>query len=368
MWAHSSSAQRLEETLDALKWTYETAVEYDVLHVVDLGDLFHDRIWLDAYAFERAYRLTRDAFKRHGIRTHFCVGNHDQYFRYRADVSSLTAFEEFGSVISVPGTHEVAGFECDFMPYCEDCTPAKIIREAFDSKRSDILFFHAAVDGALVNSRLGIKRHKEVVHDKDQAESDIDEGLSKEDMEGWKFAYGGHYHCPQVVNHEPWIEYIGSTMQHSFSEAGEIKHVVVIDLDNYKKRIEIDNTISPKFEIIDARQCTPDLSIGSNARVRLVVDDKGDEATRKLRKSLIDSGALTVSIEAEVKEQIDKQMHRAQIRDAVSMVQDAKRLVRTYARLQAPGNLDYERLVKIGDEITAVASKEKKPEDVVCNI
>jgi len=213
----------MEECLAVYDWSYEVARERGIKAVVDLGDVFHDRTHVDAYTHSRVYQSSRKANKD-GISTYFLLGNHDMYFRFDRRASSILAFEALGAVIHEPGTINIFDFPCNFFPYVEDA-PGPELAEAFPrGERSDVLFFHAAIEGAIMNSASGRKREIEMADDTEMHEDEIKECISPKFMDGWKLAVGGHYHMCQVVSESPCkVMYAGSTIQHSFGEAGEEK-------------------------------------------------------------------------------------------------------------------------------------------------
>ena len=125
-----------------------------------------------------------------------------------------------------------------------------------------------------------------------------------------------------------------------------------MDLENPGEYEEVLNTFSPRFEVIDLNiEDASDLEKYKNCRVRLITPDRASDTIRKLRKELIDAGAIEVQTKSTAVEQIDRKMHRATLNNATTMIRDGRRMVNTYATLQAPGHLDMDDLIKIGEEI-----------------
>lgn len=376
---HGGLALRLEETLEAFEWPYKLAVEHGSKRVVHLGDVFHDRSTIYVPVFDRTYSIAKRYFQEHGVRTLWVLGNHDMYYRHRSDITSIRALAQFGELIDEPRTLEVDGHLVDILPYSEH--PVDAMRVAFgpDHRRAPLLLFHAAVDGALVNSRLGLRRsansHQPAPDAQpaqaaaeqtavlgEQLEEELGDGLEQKAFEGWRLALGGHYHCPQEVVGR--LHYVGSTMQHTFGEAGDRKRCMLLDPETLEWTDMI-NDFSPRFEVIDLRRLTdeggemPKAEDFKGCRVRIDMDEAHHhQHLRDYRQAMLDVGALGVSIKRPTGSSATDGgvAHRVQIANATQLAQDPMRLVSLYVKSQAPGDLDPKRLVQMGEKIVERAS------------
>ena len=361
---HARSARRMEECLAAYEWSYEVARERDIEVVVDLGDVFHDRTHVDAYTHSRVYQSSREA-KKKGIRTYFLLGNHDMYFRFDRRASSILAFEALGGVIHEPGTIEIDDVPCDFFPYVED-TPGPEMAEAFPrGKRSRILFFHAAIEGAIMNSASGMKREIEMNGDAEIHEDEIKECISPQFMDGWDLAVGGHYHLCQVVSEQPCkVMYAGSTIQHSFGEAGEEKGLWILDLETLAME-RIVNTFSPRFVTLDlgSAEDLGDVDV-DNCRVRAKLEEPSAKLISKLRQQAMKGGAISFQHQVIRKERVDQRVHNESISSAAAAVQDGRTMVNRWTKLHPQSDLQREKLRDVGYAILEAASPDAIDDDI----
>jgi DNA repair exonuclease SbcCD nuclease subunit len=361
---HSRSAKRMEECLTAYDWSYNVARENGIDIVLDLGDVFHDRTHVDAYTFTRVYQSSSTA-KKDGISTYFLLGNHDMYFRHDRKASSIIAFEALGSVIYEPKTIDIGDFPCDFFPYAEE-TPGPEIAEAFPrSKRNNVLFFHASIEGAVMNSASGKKRDIEMSDEIEMHEDEIKECISPKFMDGWKLAVGGHYHMCQVVSESPCkVMYAGSPIQHSFGEAGEEKGLWILDLETLEME-RIINDFSPRFMNLDLADADDigDVDV-ENCRLRITLKDPSAKLINKLRNQALKSGAISFQYKPIKKERIDRGLHNASISSAAAAVSDGRTMVNRWTNLHPQDDLRREKLREVGYAILEAASPHAIDDDI----
>jgi DNA repair exonuclease SbcCD nuclease subunit len=355
----------MEECLAAYEWSYDVARERDIKVVLDLGDVFHDRTHVDAYTHSRVYQSSRKA-RKDGVKTHFLLGNHDMYFRFDRKASSILAFEALGSVVNEPCTMEVLGFPCDFFPYVEDA-PGPELAEAFPrGKRSRILFFHAAIEGAVMNSASGKVREIEGAGCEDLHEDEIKECISPKFLDGWELALGGHYHMSQVVCEDPCkVMYAGSPIQHSYGEAGEEKGLWTLDLETLEME-RIPNTFSPRFLAIDLgrEDSLGDIDV-ENCRVRARMEEPSAKLINKIRKQALNVGALSFRHQVIRSQRVDRKLHGEHITSAAASVQDGRAMIRRWVKLHHQADLVKDNLVEVGYGIVAEASSSSLEEDTL---
>jgi len=353
----------MEECLTAYDWSYDVAKERNIEVVVDLGDVFHDRTHIDAYTHSRVYNSSRKA-KKIGIRTYFLLGNHDMYFRFDRRASSIMAFEALGGVIHEPSTIDIGGIPCDFFPYVEDA-PGPEMAEAFPrDKRGRILFFHAAIEGAIMNSASGTKRKINADDDAEIHEEEIKECISPQFMDGWELAVGGHYHMCQVVSEKPCkVMYAGSTIQHSFGEAGEEKGLWILDLETLEME-RVVNDFSPRFVTLNLGDAEDigDTDI-TNCRVRAKLEEPSAKLIAKLRQQAMKAGAISFQHKITRKERVDHRVHNDSIASAAAAVQDGRTMVNRWTKLHPQTDLKLEKLRDVGYGILEAASPHAIDED-----
>lgn len=356
---HGRDPKRLQETLTAFEWGYKVASTRGIKTVVHLGDVYQDRSFIDIRVFDSTYDIVSRYRDAHGIKTVFVLGNHDMYYRTRSSHTSIRSLESLGAVVLEPSTIELAGRKVDVLPYCED--PMARLKEHFPEPSGNLLLFHAAIDGAVMSMRSGSRRGTAAGESEDMAEEEISESINPDALCRWKLALGGHYHFPQVVaKGSDWrVEYCGSTIQHSFAEAGERKRLLVLDVENLQYE-EIVNDFSPRFEVIDLEgnaECDlPAPSEYANCRVKIILGAEGTTRNmRTFRQELLDAGALSVKVTKGKTVSGSDLARRTQIANASSLAQDPLRMVKLYVKLQAPAELDHAKLMSIGHGIVEQA-------------
>jgi DNA repair exonuclease SbcCD nuclease subunit len=353
---HSGSPRRASECLQAYKWSYDVAKEHGCRHVVDLGDVFHERHHINTWIFSEVYGITKEAASS-GVNTVFILGNHDMYFRDSNLHNAINSFENLCTVVHEPKKIRIGDFDVDCFPYVEK-NPQKMLTEAFSDieKRSRVLFFHGAFDGALMSSASGMRRKGISSSGHDMHEEEVPESIDPSCLSGWEQVWGGHYHCPQTFFKEPMAQFVGSLLQHNKGEAGEQKRVVVLDLETLE-HYDVINDFSPVFLKIDGDEEIPESLDVSKARIYVSVSDIGSKNTQEVCKELRKRGAIQVLQEAKRELVIDKDVQLTTIRGASSMIKDPRTMINRFAKLQAPAHLDPEKLVEIGMKIARIADE-----------
>lgn len=353
---HAGSSKRAIDCLQALQWSYQTALDRGCKWVVDLGDVFHERHHIDTWTYVEVYKMAK-AFKERGVNTLFVLGNHDMYFRDSTGHNAIMAFESMFRVVVDPTVVDLCGRPFDCFPYVEK-NPQRVLEQVFPDKRSDVLFFHAAFDGAVMSSASGMRRKKgSGTNAHDMHEDEVAESIDPNGLTGWKFAWGGHYHLPQVFSETPChAEYVGSLLQHNRGETGERKRVVLMDVDTLATQ-DIYNTESPVFLKIDGDaplDIPSDVNV-AKARIYVYTADLGSAQVSETCRTLRKMGALQVLIEPKDVAIIDREVQTQGIRGAASMITDGDSMIRRFVKMQAPADLETSRLVGVGQKIMRCA-------------
>lgn len=249
--SHKRSADRLEDCVAVLEWVFRTATDAGVGDVLFLGDLFHDRTKIEVLTLHRVFEV----FERHfgggaPFNLRLLLGNHDLWHRDRWDVHSPVFLKAFDgvTVIDRPCTLNVQGHNVDFLPFTEnpvrdlDALRSLVPRDQGERR---LLCSHLAVAGA----RISPFTHADVVveHDGEMVR------MGAEMLAGWDHVYLGHYHGEQTLGVGGGVEYVGSPLELTFSEAGQEKHLVLHDLDTSRRRYVV-NDFSPRHLVLRPEQ------------------------------------------------------------------------------------------------------------------
>lgn len=213
--------------------------EDENLPVIFGGDLFHVRQKVDIFDFNNIFRIIGNHPK---VETYLLRGNHDSINNLMGSPSSIDSFNFLPNVkvITNPETIKISNVNVFFMPYGED---KNFIREklkefseiASNSDSKSLLVGHLGINGAEL---MGTK-----------AEGEFNAGDFYPDI--FDFIYMGHYHKRQYINNRKDFIYGGSTIQNTFSDAGQDKGYDILTF--YDKGVD-DNFVlsrSPKFFTFD---------------------------------------------------------------------------------------------------------------------
>lgn len=331
IYSHKNSLQRLQDCLDALRWVLETARSKGIRTAIFLGDFFHDRQKIQVIAYHNAFDILKE-YK--DIEIKMLLGNHDLWFYDKWDISSVMPLSALPNVevISKPCTLEVEGLSVDFIPFTHD--PISIIKGF--QKKSRILCSHLAIDGAILNARHNIKAEVSIESEKDVIR------VTKDVLRGWEKVFLGHYHCAQKVSET--VEYVGSPLQLDFSDAGQTKHIVVLDTRNLDCEY-IANDFSPKHVVVKLEEL--DKAELDNNFVQIQVENVDSSDIIDIRKSVLDSAKVQTLEFKEIKQRTEKSGEVLQEKFDIAKGDVLDRWVQTVGI----GDLEHSKLLQIGKNI-----------------
>jgi DNA repair exonuclease SbcCD nuclease subunit len=335
---HKKSVERLHHCLDALEWVFRTAKERQISDVVFGGDLFQDRQKIDVMT----YHLTFDVLARNcsnDLRLWLLLGNHDLWYHDKWDISSVRPFSAIPgtTVIEKPCSIEIDGHIIDFLPYTHHPVEhLDTLRKAAKKRKGrKTLVAHLAVDGAQLNTLHNTRSDVVIEHDGEMVRVD------HTCFDGWDKVWLGHYHGQQKVGLN--AEYIGSTLQLTFGEAFQHKHIIVYDLKDGTTEY-IRNKFSPQHFII------PESDIGKydieNNFIRLSVSDMGGTVLVDLKKELQEFNPGSLEILPLVKEESEHL-----VEDAKAILYKEDEMLEKYVEQVEVGKLDKKVLLEIGKKI-----------------
>jgi len=343
---HKDRIERLKDCLDVLEWVFTTAAERDCKYIFFLGDLFHERSFIDV----RNYLHTFEVFMRHMLddafdrQMYLLVGNHDMYHKERWDVNSIKPLSAIPNitVIQSPVSLNIGGRKIDWLPHAEN--PIESLNKFKKNGAGDILFGHMAVSGASTNTFYGVKSDVIVEYDNEMVR--VDASL----FDDWGMTMLGHYHEEQKLS--PKAEYVGSPLQLSFGEAFQQKHIIIIDLETMEKEYVI-NDFSPKHLIVTEQDIENEAYDLTGKFVRIAVENMGKKDLIDLQRKIArENKPLTVDLK-----QTDKKIGEQDatvIKEAKSILTDTKQMLDQYIKDKGvPDGLDAKRLLAAGEECLA---------------
>lgn len=329
---------RLHHCLEALKWVFITAQDQGVEDIVFAGDLFQDRQKIDVLTYHLTYK-TLSQYCSKQLRLWLLLGNHDLWYHDKWDISSVLPFAAIDgvTVIDKPCALEIAGEMVDFLPYTQQ--PIEHLKNLRKNQHRTLVA-HLAVDGAQLNTLHNI--HSDVVIEHDGEMVKVGTDVFKD----WDKVWLGHYHGQQKVSDN--AEYIGSTLQLTFGEAFQHKHVVLYDLQTSKTDY-IRNTFSPQHFIIPESDIDK-YDIEKNF-IRLKVSNLGSADMIDLKKQLKELNPSSLELMP-----IDKKEAAQEIEDAKAFLTNVQDMLREYVLRIDTGKLDKDKLVAVGEGICQTAT------------
>ncbi|AIW03493.1 recombination exonuclease [Bacillus phage Moonbeam] len=217
---------RFRAQIETLQKVFDLAREQDSV-LLFCGDLFHKRAKLDDIVFSMVY----DVFAANkDVRVYMVRGNHDARTNATVTHHSLKTFRHLDhvTVIDTPKQVFVPHDEGDFyiygIPYSDDTEYLKeeINEFADHASQTDIptvLAAHIGVDG----SETGRYSHR--------LEGAFTVGNLHPDI--FTYVILGHYHKRQFLGGLDNVCYVGNTIPASFSDEGQEKGVMLVDLERH---------------------------------------------------------------------------------------------------------------------------------------
>jgi len=190
--------------------------------IIFLGDIFHNRNEISV----NTIHVVNEIFKMwKEFNIIIIPGNHDTYYKDRADVNSLGLLDgwENITVFSEPSSITAFGKQISFCPWAADHTKLPY---------SDILFGHFAINNF------------KIMHDKL-----CDNGIESTDILKYaKLIITGHFHATDIRKYNNGtIMYVGCPYEMNWGDYGDDKGYYTLDLDTLKYEF-ISNKISPKHK------------------------------------------------------------------------------------------------------------------------
>ena len=253
---HLDSVTWHQVALDWCDWFVSEITKQDIKDVLFLGDFFHHRSDISVATLHVA-SLILD--KLNDFNIVMIVGNHDAYYKDRADVNSLSILNgrKNITVISETVTTTLFGRSFSFIPWGGDIDKLP---------KSDAIFGHLEIESFKMNS------YKTCEHGTKTRDL-----LTKSNL-----VMSGHFHLrDERVYDNGTIVYVGNPFEMDFGDLGGIKGYYLLNLETLKYEF-YENKISPKHKKITLTELTNAKSLtGSDINemvnghfVKFIVDKK----------------------------------------------------------------------------------------------
>lgn len=287
---HFGVPGRLSDILYACRTMREYCKNANIDTILILGDLFHDRRYLEIDVLSAAYKFFQEAKDDYGQRWIVFPGNHDMFLRHSWKINSLTSFNNVMTIIEDVCKLEIERQTFWVLPFItfekSYMTVLNKINEMADEH--DMLLTHIGVHGATMNTCFTLK----------------DWGLVNFNDTKFRRIYTGHFHSRQSLNDR--VYYPGSPIPFKFDE-GDVPHGFYhLNLDNKEhKFINIwkagskffpKETPPPQYcNILDTQLDDISESDIKNNKIRIALSsDVSQEKKDELKAKLIEMGAESV--------------------------------------------------------------------------
>lgn len=233
--------------------------------VLDLGDTFDRRKYINFYTLRRAKKMFFDKLAERNIQVYALIGNHDTYFKNTNEVNSMDLMlGEYDNVtlIDSPQTihlnYEDTSADVCMMPWiCADNYDRSM--EEMINTSAEICMGHFEIAGFTMHR--GMKSH---------------DGLNKDMFKKFDMVFSGHYHHRSNNGH---IYYLGNPYELTWQDYNDPRGFHFFDLETRKLEfVHNTNRMFYRFEYDDSNGEIPDLNASElvNKFVKVVVVTKTD--------------------------------------------------------------------------------------------
>ena len=248
-----------EIALNWVDWIVKELNKKKIKDIFFLGDFFHNRSEISVQTMHVASQILE---KLESFNIIMIVGNHDAYYKNRADVHSLGLMHGHKNLTIVDKNLEVDAFgrKLLFVPWNAELSDGKF----------DYIFGHFEIQNFKMNNF-----------------KVCDHGLSAMDFLASKTdtVFSGHFHHRNTKKYnEGSIHYIGNTFPMDFADVGNTKGYHILDLNDGELEF-FENTVSPKFKKILVSKLKSYTKVDfENNIVKLIVDiDATEKQVEKIQ-------------------------------------------------------------------------------------
>ena len=258
--------------------------EHDIRIVLDLGDTFDRRKYINYVTLKRAKDFFFDKMAKRGIEYHAVVGNHSVYYTNTNEVNSMSLLlKEYSNF----HFYEHEPKELTFGSTCVMMVPwitkdnSEVCIKAIQESNANILAGHFEIKGfEMMRGQL------------------CDHGLEKDIFTNFEAVYSGHFHHPSEYGN---IKYLGAQYEMTWSDYDGKRGFRVLDTETRNLEwIENPYRVFYKIEYDDAGMTIDDIvnidtSMMKDTYIKVIVKNRENAYLYDLfLTKLADSGAADV--------------------------------------------------------------------------
>ena len=235
--------------------------EHKISTVVQLGDLFDRRKYINFLSLSESRRYFFDQLEKRNVKLYALIGNHDIFWKESLSINSPDLLlKDYSNInlITKPITLDIYGFELDAIPWiCKE--NEKEIYDFISSGNSNVCVGHFEISG--FEMMKGMASH---------------EGIDRNIFERYEKVYSGHFHTRSSSGN---ITYLGTPYELFWNDFQDQKGFYVLDTDT----LEIEFIRNPyemfvKYYYNEEKEDPNliDISFAEDKYVKLIVVDKKD--------------------------------------------------------------------------------------------
>jgi DNA repair exonuclease SbcCD nuclease subunit len=241
---------------------FPALAERGVRHIIQLGDLFDRRKYINFLSLTESRRYFFDKCREYNIHVHALIGNHDIFWKESLEVNSPSLLLRDYANITLwqdVGTLEIDGIKIDMIPWiCKDNEHR--IYDHIQNTSASICVGHFELAG--FNLSKGVQSH---------------DGVDSKFLDTYAYVYSGHYHTHSTQDN---IMYLGTPYELFWSDYKDKKYFGILNTEDLKLEL-VENPLRKFFKInYDDRQMqmehlkTIDFTRYQSAYVKVVVVNK----------------------------------------------------------------------------------------------
>jgi len=236
---------------------FPTLKERGITTVIDLGDTFDRRKFINFRTLELAQQFFFNPLRDNGIDTHIIVGNHTTFYKNTNRLNSVDILlREYKNitVYASPQTIALGGIPIAIVPWITD-ENSQEVSDFVDADDSEVCMGHFEFTG--------FETLKGVVHE---------EGIETKQFKKYKKVLSGHFHYKQDNGH---VFYLGCPYEMLWTSVPEEKGFHIFDTETLELEfIPNPYTLFKRIRYNDG--CDDDITQIAGCYVRVYVNKKTD--------------------------------------------------------------------------------------------
>jgi DNA repair exonuclease SbcCD nuclease subunit len=258
--------------------------EHNIKTVLDLGDTFDRRKYINFVTLNRAKQFFFEPMKSRGIDYHAVVGNHSVYYKNTNEINSMSLllqeYENVSVYVHEPKELTFGSTRFIMVPWINR-ENQELCYRTLQTTSADIVLGHFEIAG--FEMMRGMR---------------CDHGMDKDIFSRFEAVYSGHFHHPSEYGN---IRYLGAQYEMTWTDYAGRRGFSVIDTDTRDLEfVENPNRIHHRIEYDDTDMAVDDIahldtSMLRNTFIKIIVKNRTNPYLFDLFvNKMVDSGAADV--------------------------------------------------------------------------